>query len=176
MTNLVFEDKSIEVLNEALVIAEDRTSDYYKFSFGQWKRHHYDVKTFISLEEDEIASYAFALLNKRSRLVEGFESKTKKRDFYFICLQDHHILNALNRDKNLNLLSLLVYILTHELVHIVRFCNFHQRYELKGKGKEREEKLVHGTTYDILKNISLKNMEYILDSYRFHRPFEVHLS
>ena len=176
MTYLFFEDKNIEVLNEALAIAEDRTSDYYKFSFGQWKRHHYDVKTYVSLEKDEITSYAFALLNKCSRLVEGFESKTKKRDFYFICLQDHHILNALNRDKNLNLLSLLVYILTHELVHIVRFCNFHQRYEINEKGKEREEKLVHGTTYDILKNISLKNMEYILDSYRFHRPFEVNMS
>jgi hypothetical protein len=176
MTHLVFEDKNIEVLNEALTIAEDRTGDYYKFSFEQWKRHHYDVKTLVSLERDEITPYAFALLNKCSRAVEGFESKTKKRDFYFICLQDHHILNALKRDENLNLLSLLVYILTHELVHIVRFCNFYQRYELKGKGKEKEEKLVHGTTYDILKSISLTNMDYILDSYRFHRPFEVYIS
>ena len=64
MPQLIFEDKNIEVLNEALAIAEDKTGNYFKFSLGQWKRHHYDVKTLISLEKDEITSYAFALLNK----------------------------------------------------------------------------------------------------------------
>ncbi len=176
MTYLFFEDKNIEVLNEALSIAEDRTGDYYKFSFGQWKRHHYDVKTLMSLKKNEISPYAFAMLNKCSRMVNGYESKTKIRDFYFICLQDHQILNALNRDKKLNLRSLLVYILTHELVHIVRFCNFYQRYDLKGEDKEKEEKIVHGTTYDILRDISLTNMGHVLDSYRPHRPFDMCMS
>jgi hypothetical protein len=170
MNYTVFEDKNMDILNEALLIAEDRTFDYFKFSFGQWKKHQYDVKTLENLKREEIANNAFALLNKRARAVKGFESKTKMRDFYFICLQDHHILNALSRDQNLNLLSLLVYILTHELVHIVRFCNFHQRYELEGKGKDMEEEIVHGTTYDILKHVSLNSMGYILDLYKSHRP------
>lgn len=172
MSHLAFEGKSIEAVSEALHIAEDKTGDYYKFSFGQWKRHHYDVKTLVSLADDEITSYAFALLNKCSRVVEGYESKTKNRDFYFICLQDHQILNALVRDKNLTLLSLLVYIFTHELVHIVRFCNFSQNFNISGRGKEKEEKLVHATTYEILKDISLPRMDYILESYKYHRPCE----
>jgi hypothetical protein len=123
----------------------------------------------MSLGEDEISSYAFALLNKSSRIMEGYESKTKTRDFYFICLQDHRILNALRRDSNLTLLSLLVYIFTHELVHIVRFCNFFQRFDISGQGKEKEEKLVHATTYEILKDSSLPKMGYILESYKRHR-------
>jgi hypothetical protein len=169
MAYLAFEEKNIESLSEALDIAEDKTGDYYKFSFCQWKRHHYDVKTLMSLAEDEISSYAFALLNKSSRIIEDYESKTKTRDFYFICLQDHRILNALRRDSNLTLLSLLIYIFTHELVHIVRFCNFFQRFDISGQGKEKEEKLVHATTYEILKDSSLPKMGYILESYKRHR-------
>jgi hypothetical protein len=173
MSYLAFEDEKIEAVSEALHIAEDKTGDYYKFSFGQWKRHHYEVKTLISLAEDEITSYAFALLNKCSRVIEDHDSKTKIRDFYIICLQDHQILNALLRDKNLTLLSLLVYIFTHELVHIIRFCNFYQRFNISGNGKEKEEKLVHNTTYEILKDISLPRMDYILESYKWHRLCDI---
>ena len=173
MTYLAFKDDNIDTISEALLIAEDKIGDYYKFSSEQWRRHQYDVKTLVALDEDEITSFAFALLNKRSRVIEGFDSSTKKRDFYFICLQDHQILNALQRDKNLTLLPLLVYIFTHELVHIVRFCNFFQRYEITGKNKEYEERLVHETTFSILKKISLRNMDYILDSYKQCRPFEL---
>ncbi len=173
MTCLAFKDDSIDTISEALFVAEDKIGDYYKFSSGQWKRYQYDVKTLASLEENEITSFAFALLNKRSRVIEGFDSSTKKRDFYFICLQDHHILNALKRDKYLTLLPLLVYIFTHELVHIVRFCNFFQRYEITGKNREYEESLVHEITFKILKKSSLKNMDYILDSYKQHRPCEL---
>jgi len=173
MTYLAFKDNNIDTISEALLIAEEKIGDYYKFSSGQWSRHPYDVKTLATLEEDEITSFAFALLNKRSRVIEGFDSSTKKRDFYFICLQDHLILNALQRDKDLTLLPLLVYIFTHELVHIVRFCNFFQRYEITGKNKEYEESLVHETTFEILEKISLRNMDYILDSYKRYRPCEM---
>ena len=169
MTNLSFQEKNLATVSDALDIAEDRTGNFYKFSFEQWKRHRYDVKTLDSLSDNEISSYGFALLNKYSREVESYESRIKKRDFYFICLQDHHIIDALERDKDLTLLSLLVYIFTHELVHIVRFCNFFQRFEITGKGKEDEEMLVHSITYRILKNISLPKMDYILESYRWHR-------
>jgi len=93
----------------------------------------------------------------------------KKRDFYFICLQDHLILNALKRDKELGLLSLLVYIFTHELVHIVRFCSFLKRFEASGKEREKEEEIVHTKTYEILNGLQVPNLDYILDSYKGHR-------
>ena len=164
-----FEDNNLRMAGNALDIAEDKTGDFYKFSFAQWKRHCYDVKTQASLTDNEITSYAFALLNKCSRIISGFESKTKKKDFYFICLQDHQILQALRRDSDLELLPLLVYIFTHELVHIVRFCNFFQRFEISGEGKESEERIVHSTTYEILKDLSLPKLNYVFESYKGHR-------
>ncbi len=169
MAYLSFKNEELNTVSEALAIAEDKTGDFYKFSFGQWKRYHYDVKTLSILNSKEIIPHAFALLNKCSRGISGFESKTKKRDFYIICIQDHQILRALKRDKNIGLLPLLVYILTHELVHVVRFCNFSQRFEISGEVRGREERIVHGTTFRILKDLSLSKLDYILESYQNHR-------
>ncbi|MBW1702608.1 MAG: hypothetical protein JRJ69_04305 [Deltaproteobacteria bacterium] len=176
MTFGSFKDYDLVTIGDALDIAEDATGNFYKFSTGQWKRHAYEVKTLLSLSSDEISKYAFALLNKGSRVVDGLESKTKKRDFYFICLQDHLILKALRRDNELGLLPLLVYVFTHELVHIVRFCNFYQRFDVSGNEKEREETVVHATTFDILQNISLSRLDYVLDSYQGHRICDMALS
>ncbi len=169
MTYWSFQSENMSAVSEALAIAEDKTGDFYKFSFGQWKRHHYDVKTLTHLNNNEIITHAFALLNKGARVVSNFDSKTKKRDFYFICLQDHQILKALRRDNRLGLLPLLVYIFTHELVHVVRFCNFFQRFEIFGEGRDMEERIVHDTTFGILKDLSLPQLDYVLESYHHHR-------
>ncbi|MBW1767833.1 MAG: hypothetical protein JRJ65_12405 [Deltaproteobacteria bacterium] len=176
MDYLFFEGKDIITVSEALDIAEDKTGDFYKFSSGQWKKHRYDVKTLSSLNNNEIITHAFALLNKCSRVTGGFESKTKNRDFYFICLQDNQILKALMRDRNLGILALLVYIFTHELVHIVRFSNFFQRFEVSGKGREKEERVVHATTFEILKDLSLPKLDYVLESYQGQRICEMGIS
>lgn len=169
MTIWPFNSDDISTVSEALEIAEDNTGDFYKFSFNQWKRHHYDVKTLSSLKDEEITSNAFALLHKRSRMTNAFESKTRGRDFYIICLQDHQIIKALGRDKKLNVMPLLVYVFTHELVHIVRFCNFHQRFDLSGIDRDDEEKIVHATTYEILKDLSLPKLDYVLEAYEGRR-------
>jgi hypothetical protein len=50
-------------------------------------------------------------------------------------------LEALDRDRELGMVPLLVYVFTHELVHIVRFCNFSQRFEFHMKEREKEERL-----------------------------------
>lgn len=171
-----FEPDRLQTVSEALEIAEDRTGDFYKYSLGQWKRHRYDVKTGCELSREEMGTSAFALLHKYSRPAQGVALQTRDEDFYFICLQDHQILRALQRDKMLQLLPLLVYIFTHELVHIVRFCNFSERFEITGEGRDREEGIVHATTYDILKKLSLLHMGYILDAYKGHRICDMALS
>jgi len=168
-------DEMIAVRN-SLGIAEEKTGDFYKYSVSQWRRHKYEVKTLNNLKKYEIAPDAFALLNKSFRAIDRFDSKTKKRDYYFICLQDHNILNALGRDMDLNLLSLMVYVFTHELVHIVRFCNFNQRFDAPENNQEKEEQVVHQTTHDILKKLSLPKMDYVLESYRNHRICDRDLS
>ena len=163
----------IGAVSEALYIAEDKIGNYYKFSFGQWKRHHFDVRTMGEPATDVVSRVAFAMLNKGSRVIGGYDSKTKLRDFYLICLQDRHIMRAVNRDRNLSLLPLLIYVFTHELVHIVRFCNFFQRFDISGKEREEEESRVHKITFDVLKDITLPKMDYVLESYRNYRICDI---
>jgi undecaprenyl pyrophosphate synthase len=170
MSLLPFNRGNMLSVSEALNIAEDKIGDFYKLSLRQWKRHRFSVRTLAELSEEEIISDAFALLEKRYRIHRVLNAA---EDHYFICLQDHEILKATRRDKDLTLLPLLVYVFTHELVHIVRFCNFVQRFDAKGKDREREERIVHSTTYDILKNIAMPNLDYVLDSYQDHRVCEM---
>ena len=171
-----FQGENISTMSEALGIAEERTGDFYKFSLGQWKRHRYDVKALPELGTDEARPHAFALLKKGTSVISDFESKSRERDYYFICLQDHQILEALSKDKDLLLLPLLIYVFVHELVHIVRFCNFSQRFDVSGKRREKEEKVVHSTTFEILEGLPLPRMDYVLHSYQSHRICEMTMS
>ena len=164
-----FNHSDLLAVDEALDIAEDATVNYFRFSSEQWKRHQYDVKTLSCLNENEKISDVFALLSKGFGSTDDRNLKTRRRDYYFICLQDDQILQALKKDMKLSLLPLLVYILTHELIHIVRFCNFFQRFEVSEKARDREETIVHAMTFEILKKFSLKRMDYVLDSYQGHR-------
>ncbi|MBW1779377.1 MAG: hypothetical protein JRL30_01435 [Deltaproteobacteria bacterium] len=164
-----FKQHELMTVSDALDIAEDATGNFFKFSIGQWKRYGYDVKTLSSLNRKEISSFALAVLSKGMRVLHDFEPRTKTRDFYFICLQDHLILRALERDQNLALLPFLVYIFTHELVHIVRFCNYFQRFEVTENERAEEEEIVHSLTFEILKDFSLSQLGYVLDSYQGHR-------
>ena len=164
-----FQGEYITTMSEALDIAEERTGDFYQFSLGQWKRHRYDVKTLQDLGIDKARPRAFALLKKGTSVVSDFESKSRGRDCYFICLHDDQILKALSKDKNLQLLPLLIYVFVHELVHIVRFCNFSQRFDISDNRREKEEKIVHSTTFEILKDLSSPRMDYVLHSYQSHR-------
>jgi hypothetical protein len=173
MDSPAFKYKHLHTLSDALDIAEDATGNFFKYSIAQWKRHRYDIKTLDALRGIEISKHAFALLRKCSGAVSGFEPKTKHGDFYFICLQDHSILSALKRDRELLMLPLLVYIFTHELVHIVRFCNFSQRFEATGKERTREEALVHEKTYEILRGVTLPKLDYVLEAYQDHRVFDM---
>jgi hypothetical protein len=175
MSVRTFRESDLATLSEALHVAEGKISDFFKFSYDLWKKNQYDVKTVKSLASDDISSYALAVLRRGVRKgVAGW--KGKEKNFYFICLQDHQILKAVQRDRELVLLPFLTYIFTHELVHIARFGSFLQRYDVSGVDKEREEQIVHGITFDILKDLSLRKMDYVLDAYRDHRICEVHLS
>jgi len=54
------------------------------------------------------------------------------------------------------------------LIHIVRFSNFLQRFEVPEKDRELEEKVVHATTNRILRGLSLPRLDYVLRSYEYY--------
>ena len=170
---LAFGHDKLRIVSDALDVAEDVTGNFYKLSSGQWRRHPYDVKTLASLRGDEIFPHAFAVLSKGRMAAGGVTGKASQRDCYFICLQDDRILSAVHRDKEIRLFPLLVYVLTHELVHIVRFSSFARRFEASDETREDEESIVHTTTHDILRRLPIPNLGHVLELYRDHRNHRI---
>ncbi|HAY22083.1 hypothetical protein [Desulfobacca acetoxidans] len=141
-------DKS--TIQEAVLIAEEVTSDFFKLSSSQWRRSRYDILTLESLWDEEISTHALAQLAKYTCCLPGRELRSAQFDLYRICLQDHNILKTLEKETTLLLLPLMIYVITHELVHIVRFSYFHHLFEATAEERKLEEKRVHSLTQEIL--------------------------
>jgi hypothetical protein len=162
-----FNKNQLHILGDAVEIAEDMTSNYFRLTLSHWKKHPFEIRTFANLNGNLIKDDAFALLRRCEKEDNEKQKQVNKiRQFYIIFLQDNQILRAIQRDRKLKLLPLLAYIITHELVHIIRFCKFQIMFETQEKEKRiKEEKIVHQTTNLILKELSLPNMPYILGYY-----------
>lgn len=146
-----FQGTEKPIIQEAVLIAEESTSDFFKLSPSQWRRARYDILTLEALRDEEISPHALAQLAKYSCCLPGRELKSAHYDLYRICLQDHNILSTLEKETRLALLPLLIYVITHELVHIVRFSQFHQLFDASEEEKAQEERLVHSLTRKILR-------------------------
>ncbi len=88
--------------------------------------------------------------------------------FYTICLQDQAILLTIEKNEDLLLEPFLIYVLTHELVHVVRFLKFEQRYEKPSKIEHtlEEEHQVHNLTYEILMPVKIMGLEKVFKFYK----------
>jgi hypothetical protein len=165
MGHSLFLEHHKELLREATVIAEEVTSDFFKLTDNCWRRTRYDIITLEGLEREEISAHALALVAKyhgchRDRLL-----KSAFFDFYRICLQDHNILKALDSCPDLSLLPLFLYIITHELVHVVRFSRFQALFEAPEEQKREEEKRVHQLTQKILAPLNSRELPRVLRYY-----------
>lgn len=168
-----FSAKQLQAVNTAVAMSEELVSNHYKMSASQWLRPKYDIRTLVDLNVDEIVQGPFAqvvrYVGKRQDTLLGSDAY----DFYKICLQDHAILSALRQDKALQLLPFTLYIVTHELVHIVRFSKFLQNFDASAEEKLVEEARVHRETKVILAKVQLSGLEAVLHFYStWQKPIE----
>ncbi len=163
-----FQGSEKPIIQEAVLIAEGSATDFFKLSGSQWRRSRYDILTLEGLREEEISHHALAQVAKYTCCLPGRELKSAQYDLYRICLQDHNILSTLDQETKLSLLPLLIYVITHELVHIVRFSQFHQLFDATTEEKEQEEKRVHSLTRQILQPFNCPNLEEIALYYQSH--------
>ena len=126
----MFNPAQIEVVSQGVEIAEDVTANFFKIPTTQWRHVRYDIRTLAELSADEVTNSAFAQIIRYSRNPDQVQFSDWHFDYFKICLQDHNIMAAVERDEPLKLLPLAVYVVTHELVHVVRFCKFLQRFLL----------------------------------------------
>lgn len=164
-----FSPGDISWVDKALEIAEDTTCNYYHISASNWKKYDFEVSHLPRLNREEITPLGLAQISRYVCPFPYWTTTKHPRDFYRICLQDHNILQVLDRREGIGLFPLMVYILTHELVHVVRFRKFMQRFDAGEEEKAHEEGRVHETTYRILSSLKGIGLEPVFDSYLGHR-------
>ncbi len=168
-----FDPDQIRIINESVALGEELVSNHFKMSVNEWLRLRYDIKTLADLTGGEIIHGPFAQVIR-------YEGKRPDRhlgsavyDFYKICLQDHTILDALKGMPQLSLAPFSLYIITHELIHIVRFCKFLQRFDASADERMIEESRVHASTHEILSTVSIPGMMPVFKFYdEWRRPID----
>lgn len=165
---ITFNPEQLKELGNAVLIAEELVSNYYKMSSTQWLRSRYDIKTFKELAADEIVDGPLAQ-------VLGYDVRKKDgtlgsgiTNYYTVCFQDSTILDKIAQNQELMLLPFFVYITVHELVHIVRFSKFEQMYSAASESEcaTEEERKVHAITAAILKGVAISGVEKVILYYK----------
>ncbi|MBW1940175.1 MAG: hypothetical protein JRI32_09810, partial [Deltaproteobacteria bacterium] len=87
-----FTPEEIKVVNNAVAMAEEVVSNFYKMSVNQWLRLKYDIKTEVDLCRSEIVDGPFAQVIRYVGQRKNTSLGSSTYDFYKICLQDHSIL------------------------------------------------------------------------------------
>ncbi len=165
MDRLYFDRHHRELLCEAQVIAEEMTSDFFKLNHSHWRRSRYDILTLADLQAEEVSAHALALLARYQGRPPNRLLQSAAFDFYRICLQDHNILKALTSGRGLAPLPLFSYILTHELVHVVRFSRFQARFDATWPERLAEEARVHQLTQTILAPLNFLELAPVFQFY-----------
>ncbi len=160
-----FGQDDIATVNSAAAMAEELVSNHYKMSASQWLKRRYDIRTLVDLEPGEIIDGPFAQIIRYEGHHQNRSLGSSAYDFYKICLQDHTILAALSQFSQLQLFPFILYIVTHELIHIVRFTKFLQQFDAAPEDRLAEEKRVHAATHQVLARIKVSGLAEVLAFY-----------
>jgi hypothetical protein len=107
------------LLIQALQEAEERTTKYYCIPPFRWDQLRYDLLTQKDHGWEPIPDTTLARVRCLQRLGEN-----PSFDFYRIELNDPSILAAAERERLIcNIYPFFLYILTHEMVHMVRLSS-----------------------------------------------------
>ena len=168
-----FSPGQLEIVNNAVAMAEELVSNHYKMSASQWLGPRYDVKTLAELVQGEIIDGPFAQIIRYRGQRRNTSLGSATYDFYKICLQDHTIRSTLKDTPGIELFPFSLYIITHELIHIVRFSKFLQSFDASTEERMEEEKRVHRKTHDILQSVQIDGLSNVLEFYNDWRvPYE----
>lgn len=145
---------------QALDEAEGRTAGYYCIPPFRWERLRYDLLTQTDHGWEPLPEPMLA----RVRCLQRVNSNNPL-DFYRIELSDKSILAAAERENLLkDIYPFLVYILTHEMVHLVRLSSILDDWpETLAPHNESEEHRVQGISRRILTGSS--HFQPVLDKF-----------
>jgi hypothetical protein len=152
--------------------AEAITRKYFRLSPETLQPRRYDVKTLAELHKHEVSDSAFAHLCRY--FIQGNGGAGEPREFphYRVCLQDHRILDAVDRGGSfIKLEPLMLYIAVHELTHVVRFSSGHSDFDAPEAEKDQEERKVNTFTQNILSSNTDRSVRLVMDC--FNKRYDI---
>lgn len=156
-----FDPVQLRLVSAAGDRAAGFVSDYYRVAPREWSKMPYEVRTLRTLDSSEVTDSALAQTVCYAFKRQAGSVVVEEGDLFRICLQDPRILGAA-RDLQLGLESLLIYVLTHELVHVVRFGQRLQTVNLPHELRSCEEQKVERTTRTILARSGFSDVNRVL--------------
>ncbi len=160
-----FTRSDLAILGKAASVAELLTKKYFDLTEDDWKRNPYAVFTRKHVTRNLYEDAVFASVIRFGGRPDRGKNEPRVEN-YGIVLQDPNILLALLRSSEHDLWSLGLFVLTHELIHIVRFRKFGADFFACADDRDKEEKLVHGITHELLSGMN--HMAPMLDHYQEH--------
>ncbi len=149
----LFTQSDFRTITQAAVLAETLTQRFFNLPVDGWKSQPYSIFTRKEVGQRLYYQDVFAqVIRYAPGTVRSAKSDRKER--YGVVLQDPNILMALLRSSNHDLWTLMLFVLTHELVHIVRFSRHDVDFFAPEEDRDREEYLVHDMTREILSGVS----------------------
>lgn len=145
----VFNSTERTLIYSVLEEAAERLRRFYCFSPREWFNYCYDVRTEGEGKTGFTDVPAFAEVRQYIPALKDTSLFPPER--YHICLFDRNILSTLWRETNLDFYPFMLYILTHELIHVARFCQRLHPFECDAEALRKEEEKVDRLTHEILK-------------------------
>jgi hypothetical protein len=148
-----FMPSDLVTIDRAAVLAEKLTGEYFRLPDHEWRRNPYGIFTRKEVDEALYSENVFAHIVRMEPSASGRKADPSRATFGIV-LQDPEILRALLRVNSIDLWTLALFILTHELTHIVRFRRSDGNLHAVGPERHKEELVVHAITTDILAGVT----------------------
>ena len=164
---IMFNPAELDQVEMAVLRAEELIFNFFKLSSSQWLKNRYDIKTARNMAPHERVIGPYAQVLKYEGRKADAPLGSSAFSLYHVCLQDPAILTLVSRKSAIHLAPFLLYILVHELVHVVRFLRFEYRYETGSEAdlSMDEERKVHGLTRKIVAPVRMAGLSEVLDFY-----------
>ena len=164
--SLFFDEKQCSWVGEVLELAETLAENHFQVDLDDSERFPYDLRTLANLKRQEKTRRALAQVCKYEYQNKKALIRNGGKEFYRICLQDDRILNMVRTEGDFLLRPLLLYVVTHELIHVIRFSMAPHRFYFHSEEKRVEERDVHCKTYEVLRSFRDPEVDLLLERYR----------
>jgi hypothetical protein len=145
----LFTQSDLRTITKAAALAETLTQRFFGLPEDGWKREPYTIFTRKEIGRRLYEQDAFAQVIRYEARPHQSHRKARKERFGVV-LQDPNILMSLLRSTKHDLWTLMLFVLTHELIHIVRFSRYNVDFFAPIEDRDKEENLVHDMTTEIL--------------------------